>query len=634
MLVHMRRTAQGGSRSSRANISAVGYRSATDVDPSFRLSAGLSEEAASRVVNRPGGVFSSSQFLGALNRTWFAGLAHEADVRVGDVVVHTLVAGGEPVLDATFLDFFLPVHVGEATVRGRYAPRVAHGVFPAAERSDVDPLVVEPAPFIDLASFATWDDVQAHWKQTEKGAVRESRRRARRLERDVGPLCFQLRDPSDEAFDACIAWKSEQFRSAGVESPLDDPREVELLRALVEDGVGVVSSLRAGDRVIASHIGLDFGNTMHWWLPTYDRELRSLSPGRLLLEWVIQQCYERGDPVFDFLRGDADYKWIYATHFRKVQEAGTRPLRRQLELARGRAVRRMPRAAEAARRVRDVARSQQARVRDLRPNGSSEALVQSLDGAPVLVVSPHLDDAVLSAFGFLDRPDVTVMTVFTGAPEDGVASEWDRKLGHADGAEIMRRRLAEDDAALESMRVPTVRLGLLEAGYRDGDLPEHDAESLRAAVREWLAGTDGNGVVLAPSGAGAVDNLVYRLRWRTNLPIARFPGGGLPHPDHVATRDVVVPEVLAAGHRVVLYEELPYCWSGRGDRRVAQLVEAGLPQPQRFHLRVDPRRKAAAVARYESQTPELFRPWVRDIASVMPSVERYWLVTPSRPRSS
>jgi len=229
---------------------------------------------------------------------------------------------------------------------------------------------------------------------------------------------------------------------------------------------------------------------------------------------------------------------------------------------------------------------------------------------------------------------VTVMTVFTGAPEGGVASEWDRRLGHSDAGEIMRRRLAEDDAALASLKVPTVRLGLLEVGYRGGDMPADDVEAVRAAVREWLAGTGGTGLVLAPSGAGAVDNLVYRLRWRTNLPIARFPGGGVPHPDHVATRDIVVPEVLAAGHRVVLYEELPYRWSGRGDRRVAQLVQEGLPQPQRFHLRVDPGRKAAAVEHYASQTPELFRPWVRDIASVMPSVERYWLVMPSRPHSS
>src|SRR5690606_19733436 len=105
----------------------------------------------------------------------------------------------------------------------------------------------------------TWEDVQAHWKRAEKAAVRESRRRARRLERDVGPLRFELTDTTDEAFDACIEWKSQQFRSVGVASPLDDPREVQLLRALVEDGIGVVSSLRAGDRVVASHIGLDPG---------------------------------------------------------------------------------------------------------------------------------------------------------------------------------------------------------------------------------------------------------------------------------------------------------------------------------------------------------------------------------------
>src|SRR5690606_892299 len=134
-------------------------------------------------------------------------------------------------------------------------------------------------------------------------------------------------------------------------------------------------------------------------------------------------------------------------------------------------------------------------------------------------------------------------------PERGVASDWDRLLGHDDGTAIMQERIAEDEAVLQSLGVETVRLPLLENGYRDGDVPAEDAEQIRAAVREWLAGTDGRGVVVAPSAAGAVDNRLYRFRWNTNLPLVRLPGGGTPHPDHVAARDIVVPLVLAARHR-------------------------------------------------------------------------------------
>jgi hypothetical protein len=44
-----------------------------------------------------------------------------------------------------------------------------------------------------------------------------------------------------------------------------------------------------------------------------------------------------------------------------------------------------------------------------------------------VVVWTHLDDAVLSCWSVIDGPgDVTVVTVFTGGPEPGSLTEWDR----------------------------------------------------------------------------------------------------------------------------------------------------------------------------------------------------------------
>jgi LmbE family N-acetylglucosaminyl deacetylase len=258
----------------------------------------------------------------------------------------------------------------------------------------------------------------------------------------------------------------------------------------------------------------------------------------------------------------------------------------------------------------------------------SEHAPLALDG-PALVVSPHLDDAVLSAFAFLHRRDTTVLTVFCGMPHDGTSSDWDRKLGHADARDIMRTRLAEDDRALSSLGVPTIRLPLLEHGYRGGELGECDATRLRAAVLDWLDSTDGTGTVLVPVGAGGREHLLYRVRWHARLPLLRVPGGGVPHPDHVDVRNALVPEVRAATAPVILYEELPYRWTGRGDHAVARYTANGLPHPQRFEVDVDVAAKAAAVSLYRSQTPELFRPWVDDIARVLPATERYWLLAPA-----
>jgi LmbE family N-acetylglucosaminyl deacetylase len=246
---------------------------------------------------------------------------------------------------------------------------------------------------------------------------------------------------------------------------------------------------------------------------------------------------------------------------------------------------------------------------------------------PVLVVSPHLDDAVLSAFGFLQRPHASVLTVFCGEPADRHASHWDVRLGQVDGVDSMRTRVAEDDAALGSLGVATIRLPLLEAGYRDGAMSDEAKATLAACVRDWVSET--GGVVLAPAGAGAPrDTLLYRRRYHATIPLLRVPGGGMPHDDHVAVRDTIVPALLQDRKHLVLYEELPYRWTGRGDRYVAQLQRTHPSRARRFHVRVDRLAKARAIETYASQTPELFRPWVRDIASITPQRERYWLVLP------
>ena len=307
-----------------------------------------------------GGVFSSDEFLTVLNRVWCDGRGELAPVAVGPYVVRTVVADGQPVLDVPFLDFFVPVQGVLASFSGRYTPRVAVGDRPAAEHTTVDPLLVEPAPYIRWRDFESWDAVVAHWKKSERAIERESRRREKILVRDYGPLVYEFDDHDPKAFETCVDWKSKQFLSVGTYDPFADPRNEQLLRGLIDAGIGRVSSLRAGNRIVAAHIGLDWDNTIHWWLPTYDEDARSASPGRLLLQRVLQLSYDRGDETFDFLRGSMFYKWIYATHFREVVEAGRRPWRRQLELTRAQAKRRFPGVADAVRRARDKVTRRQA----------------------------------------------------------------------------------------------------------------------------------------------------------------------------------------------------------------------------------------------------------------------------------
>ena len=120
----------------------------------------------------------------------------------------------------------------------------------------------------------------------------------------------------------------------------------------------------------------------------------------------------------------------------------------------------------------------------------------------ILVVSPHLDDAVLSCWTVIaGEGDVTVATVFTAGPNVGVTTSWDRNSG-VDSAERMAQRRDEDAAALAlAGRVP-LHLGALERQYGGGRV---SLDVLEPCIRDATT-------VLVPAGTGAIQkNTEHRV---------------------------------------------------------------------------------------------------------------------------
>jgi LmbE family N-acetylglucosaminyl deacetylase len=144
----------------------------------------------------------------------------------------------------------------------------------------------------------------------------------------------------------------------------------------------------------------------------------------------------------------------------------------------------------------------------------------------VAVLSPHLDDAVLSCWHLLASSDhVGVINIFTGIPAQGRPSAyWDRMTGAADSVERMRERLAEDERALAFAGRRAEYLGFLDGQYRQ-DAPTGIPEAVGARLPDGAA-------VFAPAGIGG-------------------------HADHVLVRDVGLA-LAASGREVSLYADIPY----------------------------------------------------------------------------
>jgi LmbE family N-acetylglucosaminyl deacetylase len=101
----------------------------------------------------------------------------------------------------------------------------------------------------------------------------------------------------------------------------------------------------------------------------------------------------------------------------------------------------------------------------------------------VVAISPHLDDAVLSAGAFLAMTrDPLVITVFAGYPPPGTGlTAWDADCGFAAGADVVGERRAEDQRAVGKIGGSARWLDFPDEQYRDAPAEVSDiaAELLR-----------------------------------------------------------------------------------------------------------------------------------------------------------
>jgi len=156
------------------------------------------------------------------------------------------------------------------------------------------------------------------------------------------------------------------------------------------------------------------------------------------------------------------------------------------------------------------------------------------------VVSPHLDDAILSLgagiMGAVRGADeVSVVTVFAGDPESRApAGRWDARAGFRTEGAAARARRDEDRRACELVGARCVWLPFGDDQYADG----RDEDEVWSRVAEAVEPAD----------------------------LVLLPGGPLIHPDHLWVARVASERGLRP--EAGLYRELPYdLWPDAQKRR-------------------------------------------------------------------
>jgi hypothetical protein len=274
--------------------------------------------------------YSSDAFLETLARVAFPGRRHRIQLfRLGSRAFRLLSVDGRPIVEWPFLDFLEPMVEAPDLATARtleYLPRAATTrveakSYLASPRSAESP----SSPLVDWSLFPSWEAFLQSGGLRAGGAFAESPRKVNKATRELGPLRFQFDDPDERAFDACIRWKSAQYLSTGLRDMFRDRRNVTLLRALRDAKLVKVSTLRAGEHLLAVHLMAHWRRRLSSWVPSYDPAYQRYSGGTVLLQRLLEHSYRSGDAEFDFLIGDEAYKFHYATHTRRVGPLGTPP---------------------------------------------------------------------------------------------------------------------------------------------------------------------------------------------------------------------------------------------------------------------------------------------------------------------
>jgi hypothetical protein len=278
-------------------------------------------------------IFSTHLYLRTLADVAFKGRSSEiVERRVAGRRFRLLAVEGKPVVSYPFLDFFQPIE-GANGVEPPDLGYLPHAVLDTTtvELRQPEAPGQRPSPYIDWSRFDDWAAFQTFVGTRIGNLFPDSRRKKKKAERDLGPMKFVFNDPRPEVFDTCLRWKSSQYAATGLVDLFANPTNVEMFRELKNRGAVVVSSLTAGEKLMAVHFGGLADNRHYWWVPAYDPDLGKYSPGRLMLEAILEESYALKHAEFDFLIGDEAYKFHYATHNRVVGPLGQPPLRVWLE---------------------------------------------------------------------------------------------------------------------------------------------------------------------------------------------------------------------------------------------------------------------------------------------------------------
>ncbi|MGB7324728.1 MAG: GNAT family N-acetyltransferase [Rubripirellula sp.] len=158
--------------------------------------------------------------------------------------------------------------------------------------------------------------------ESDHRTIRRQEQKSRKMAREIGPLSVEVdcRDPL--LLDQAIRWKRDQYRRTNILDLFTPDWTRDMMRHLhasqslgiQSSGIqssgmrGILSVLRAGDTVVATHVGMIEKDLLHYWFPTYDVQYSRYSPGTALFKEIVRAADQHGIRCIDMGYGEQPYK--------------------------------------------------------------------------------------------------------------------------------------------------------------------------------------------------------------------------------------------------------------------------------------------------------------------------------------
>lgn len=165
-------------------------------------------------------------------------------------------------------------------------------------------------PYMDLSQG--FDVYRTERSRAGSALITQGLRKARKIDREVGPLRLEAHTTDRDILKFLMAWKSAQYKRLGILNLFSLKWVADLLERFriteTEHFSGMLSALYVGDRVIAVHLGIRSNGVLSWWFPAFDRAYGKYSPGLILLTKLAETAKELGIRRIDLGQGAEQYK--------------------------------------------------------------------------------------------------------------------------------------------------------------------------------------------------------------------------------------------------------------------------------------------------------------------------------------